>query len=327
MIQQGATRRIATVFGGSGFLGRYIVKRLAAQGYVVRVAVRDPEAALFLKPMGAVGQVVPLYADIASEGTVVRAVEDADVVVGLVGILHGAFDRIHVEGAGRIARLAAAAGASKLVHVSAIGADPGSDSQYAASKGRGEEAVRSAFPGATILRPSIVFGPEDNFFNRFGAIAQFSPFMPVISGTTRMQPVYVGDVADAALAATTRLDAPGRIYELGGPDVWTFREILAYILEVTDRKRPLLGVPHGLAALQASVLEKLPGRLLTNDQLKMLGRDNVVSPDMPGLADLGVVPTPIDLVVPLYLRRFKPGGGRAGAEPAEASMAASDLPA
>lgn len=324
MVPQGVTRRVATVFGGSGFLGRYIVKRLAQRGYIVRVAVRDPEAALFLKPMGAVGQVVPLYADILNDGTVARAVEGASVAVGLVGILHGDFERVHVEGAGRIARLAAAAGAGKLVHVSAIGADPASDSLYAATKGRGEEAVRSAFPAATILRPSLLFGPEDNFFNRFGAIAQLSPVMPVISGATRMQPVYVGDVADAAFAATERADAAGRIYQLGGPDVWTFREILAYILEVTHRKRPLLTIPSGLASLEASILEKLPGKLLTRDQLKLLAKDNVVAPGAPGLAALGIVPTPLDLVVPLYLRRFRPGGKRQGAEPAEAAMAASD---
>jgi uncharacterized protein YbjT (DUF2867 family) len=329
MVPTGATRRVATVFGGSGFLGRYIVKRFAQRGYVVRVAVRDPEAALFLKPMGAVGQVVPLYASIENDATVARAVEDADVVVSLVGILaenrKGDFERIHVEGAGRIARFAAAAGVSNLVHVSAIGADPAGESLYGASKGRGEQAVRAAFPRATILRPSLVFGPEDNFFNRFGMIAQVSPIMPVIAGSSRMQPVYVGDVADAALASTERMDAAGRLYELGGPRVWTFREILAYILEVTRRRLPLVNIPQGLATLQASVLELLPGKLLTRDQLKMLTRDNVVSPGMPGLVELGVVPTPVDLIVPGYLRRFRPGGKRQDDEPQIPARAGTDL--
>ncbi len=329
MVPTGATRRVATVFGGSGFLGRYIVKRFAQRGYVVRVAVRDPEAALFLKPMGAVGQVVPLYATIENDATVARAVQDADVVVGLVGILFenrkGDFERIHVEGAGRIARFASAAGAASLVHVSAIGANPESKSLYGASKGRGEAAVQAAFPRATILRPSLVFGPEDNFFNRFGMMAQVAPCMPVVAGATRMQPVYVGDVADATLAATERLDAAGRIYELGGPRVWTFREILAYILEVTHRRLPLVNIPPGLARLQASVLEVLPGKLLTRDQLRMLEHDNIVSPGMPGLTELGVVPTPVDLVVPAYLRRFRPGGKRQDDEPQIPARAGTDL--
>src|ERR1700757_1391127 len=195
-----ATRRVATVFGGSGFIGRYVVKRLAQQGYVVRVAVRDPEAALFLKPMGAVGQVVPLFASVMNEGTVHRAIDGADVVVNLVGALaesrNASFQALHTEGPKPIARLPAAAGVVRLVHISAIGADPASPSRYGATKGAAEQAVRAAFPQATILRPSLVFGTEDQFFNRFAAMARLLPFMPVISGQTRMQPVYVGDVAE-----------------------------------------------------------------------------------------------------------------------------------
>ena len=309
-----ATRSVATVFGGSGFIGRYVVKRLTHQGYVVRVAVRDPQSALFLKMSGAVGQVVPLYASIAEEATVARAVEDASVVVNLVGILaesgRATFQALHADGAERIARHAAAAGASRLVHVSAIGADPGSRSRYASSKAAGETAVRAAFPSATILRPSIVFGPEDAFFNRFAALAQFLPFMPVISGATRMQPVYVGDVADAVMASLQRQDAAGATYELGGPRVWTFREILAFILKETRRHRPLVALPMGLAQLQATVLERLPGQLLTRDQLVVLSRDNVVAEGMPGLSALGIGSTPVELVVPPYLKRFQPGGGR-----------------
>jgi uncharacterized protein YbjT (DUF2867 family) len=207
-----ATRSVATVFGGSGFIGRYVVKRLAHKGFVVRVAVRDTERALFLKPMGAVGQVVPLYASLTNEATVHRAVDGADLVVNTVGILaeqrSGEFQRIHAEGAGLVAKLSAGAGVTRLVHISAIGADAGAASHYAASKGVGEALVREAFPGATILRPSLVFGPEDNLFNRFAGMARLLPFMPVICGDTQFQPVYVGDVADAVMAALIRSEAP-----------------------------------------------------------------------------------------------------------------------
>lgn len=309
-----ATRSVATVFGGSGFIGRYVVKRLAHRGYVVRAAVRDTEAALFLKPMGAVGQIVPLYADVRNEATVRRAVEGAEVVVNLVGILAearaGDFQAMHTDGAGRIAAQSAVAGVSRLVHLSAIGADTASPSRYGATKGAGEVAVRAGFPGATILRPSIVFGPEDGFFNRFAAMGRLLPFMPVISGATQMQPVYVGDVADAVIAALARADAAGATYELGGPRIWTFREILAYILKVTHRNKRLIEIPMGLARLQARVMELVPGKPLTRDQLLMLARDNVVSSGMPGLGELGLVPTPVELVAPTYLRRFQPGGGR-----------------
>ena len=315
-----ATRSVATVFGGSGFIGRYVVKRLAAAEYVVRVAVRDTAGALFLKPMGRVGQVVPLYASLGEPATVQRAVEGADLVVNLVGILaerrRGDFERVQAEGAGRVTQLAAAAGVGRLVHLSAIGADANARSRYAASKGRGEAAVRAAFPGAMILRPSVVFGPEDAFFNRFGQIAERLPVMPVIAGATRFQPVYVGDVADAVMAALGRPETSGQLYELGGPRVWSFREILAYILVVTWRRRRMIELPMGLVRLQAAVLEHLPGKLLTRDQLLLLERDNVVTSGARGLADLGVTPTPAELVVPDYLRRYRPGGGRSGIIPA-----------
>jgi uncharacterized protein YbjT (DUF2867 family) len=308
-----ATRNVATVFGGSGFIGRYLVKRLAHKGFVVRVAVRDPQAALFLKTAGAVGQVVPLYAAVENEATVHRAVEGAALVVNLVGILAetraGDFQRVHAEGAGRVARLAAATGVERLVHISAIGADPASPSQYGSSKAAGEQAVIAAFPRATILRPSIVFGPEDQFFNRFAAMARLLPVMPVISGETKLQPVYVGDIADAIMAVLARAETEATLYELGGPRVWSFRELLAYVLQETGRHRMLLNIPMGLAKLKASFLERLPGKPLTRDQLLMLSRDNVVSGNAPGLAELGLVPTPVELVVPGYLRRFQPGGG------------------
>jgi uncharacterized protein YbjT (DUF2867 family) len=325
-----ATRNVATVFGGSGFIGRYVVKRLAHKGFVVRVAGRDPEAALFLKTAGAVGQIVPLFASVENEGTVHRAVEGAGLVVNLAGILSeghkGDFQRIHAEGAGRVARLAAAAGVERLVHVSAIGADPASPSAYATTKAAGEQAVRAAFPGATILRPSIVFGPEDSFFNRFAAMARLSPVMPVISGATKFQPVYVGDVADATMAALARADAAGTLYELGGPRIWSFRELLGYILQEIGRRRMMLDVPMGLARLQARVLELVPGKPLTRDQLLMLSRDNVAAAGVPGLAELGVVPTPVELVVPGYLRRFQPGGGNRRIPPEQQHGAPTELP-
>jgi NADH dehydrogenase len=308
-----ATRRVATVFGGSGFLGRYVVKRLADAGYVVRVAVRRPDGAQFLRPMGAVGQIVPLYTSFHEPATITRAVRDATIAVNLVGILAerrgGDFMTVHAEGARLVARDAAAAGVERLVHISAIGADPAGPSGYGQSKGIGEQGVRDAFPLAAILRPSIVFGMEDRFFNRFATVAHFSPVVPVIAGGTRFQPVYVGDVADAIMACLTRDDVQHRLFELGGPQVWTFRDLIAWILKTIERRRRMVEVPMNIARLQASVMERLPGKPLTRDQLLMLTRDNVTSPGMPGLDELGITPTSIDLVVPRYLARFRPGGG------------------
>lgn len=313
-------RAVATVFGGSGFIGRYVVKRLARQGWLVRVAVRDPEAALFLKPMGTVGQVVPIYASVTDDVSTASAVAGADLVINLVGILAEAggagFQSVHAEGAGRVARLAAQAGVPRFVHMSAIGADPSSPSRYGSTKGLGEQAVREAFPTATIIRPSVVFGPEDHFFNRFASIGRLAPFMPVIAGATKLQPVYVGDVADAIMAAINRT---GETFELGGPRVWSMRDIMAYVLEQIGRDKRMVTVPMCVARLQAMVLELVPGQPLTRDQLLMLQRDNVVTAGMPGLVELGIVPTPVELVVPSYLRRFQPGGGRRQAAPARAS--------
>ena len=309
-----ATRSVATVFGGSGFLGRYIVRRLAADGHVVRVAVRHPANANALRPMGRVGQIVPTYAALDDEASVARAVAGSSIVVNLVGILaesrRGDFQRMHEEGAGRIARLAAASGTERLVQMSAIGADPESPSAYGRSKAGGEAAVRAAFPAATILRPSVVFGPEDAFFNRFGAMARLSPIMPVFSGETRLQPVYAGDVADAVRVVVQEHAPTGGLYELGGPRVWTFRELLAWMLAQMHRKRPLIDVPPGLARIQAAFLEHVPGKPLTRDQLAMLSRDNVVAGGMAGLEALGIVATPVELVVPSYIARYRPGGGR-----------------
>jgi len=315
-MQTGNQPAVATVFGGAGFIGRYVVSRLAARDWIVRVAGRDPLAAEPLRTQGRVGQIVPVAADVTEPASVARAVGGAALVVNLVGILAerrpGDFARLQAEGAGNIARAAAAAGVARLVQVSAIGADPASDSLYASSKGRGEAAVRAAFPQATILRPSLVFGPEDQFFNRFAGLARLLPFMPVISGDSRFQPVCVTDVADAVIAAATRDDALGQTYELGGPRVATFRELLRFVLEATGRKRPLLEIPAGVAALQARLGEFLPNPPLTRDQLKLLGRDNVVAPGMPGLAELEIVAKAMEAVVPRYLARFLPGGRRVG---------------
>ncbi len=312
--------KVAAVFGGSGFLGRYVVKRLAALGYVTRVVGRNPIEGGNLRPMGRVGQIVPLYGSLSHAATVTRAVAGASLVVNLIGILAerraGDFTRVQVEGARQIAAAAATAGASRLAHVSAIGADPASPSLYARTKAEGEAAVRDAMPNATILRPSLVFGAEDKFFNRFGAMAQFLPFMPVIAGDTKMQPVYVGDVADALLLGLTEPATAGKTYELGGPRVWTFRDILAFILKETHRRRRLVEIPMGLARAQAGLAELLPTKPFTRDQLLLLSRDNVVAPGAPGLHELRIAPTPVELVVPEYLLRYRPGGGKVERLPA-----------
>lgn len=303
-------RKVATVFGGAGFLGRQIVQRLIREDFVVRVAMRDPTKAHGMHTMGRVGQVAPLAADVTDEAGVARSVEGAGVVVNCVGILHGNFEKVQAEGPARIGRLSAAAGVEKLVHISAIGADANSESRYARSKAAGEAGLRAAFPAATILRPSIVFGPEDAFFNRFGQMAMVLPIMPVIAGDTRFQPVFVGDVADAVMAALSRDEAAGRTYELGGPRAYTFRELLRFILKHTGRNRPMVNMPMGFMRLQARVSELLPNPPLTRDQLLLLQRDNVVSPGVPTLKDLGIAPQSVEGLVPAYLARFRPGGNR-----------------
>ncbi len=303
-------RKVATVFGGAGFIGRQVVQRLAREDWVVRVAGRDAVAARGLHTMGRVGQVAPLAADVTDEAGVARAVEGAEVVVNCVGILNGAFEKVQAEGPARIGRLSAAAGVRRLVHISAIGADATSESRYARSKAEGEAGLRAAFPAATILRPSIVFGPEDAFFNRFGQMAMLSPVMPVICGDSRFQPVYVGDVAAAVMAVLADEDTAGKTYELGGPRAWTFRELLAFIVKETGRRRPLLEIPLGVARLQARVAELLPNPPLTRDQLILLQRDNVVAEGALTLKDLGITPQAIEALVPGYLARFRPGGNR-----------------
>jgi NADH dehydrogenase len=303
-------RKVATVFGGAGFIGRQVVQRLAREDYVVRVAGRDTVRARALQTMGRVGQIAPIAADITDEAGVARAVEGASVVVNTVGILHGDFERIQAEGPARVGRLAAAAGVEKLVHISAIGADAGSESRYARSKAAGESGLLAAFPNATILRPSIVFGPGDGFFGRFGQMAMMLPIMPVIAGDTRFQPVYVGDVAEAVMAALANPDAAGKTYELGGPRAWSFRELLAFIVKETGRSRRLVEIPMGVARLQARFAELLPNPPVTRDQLILLQQDNVVGEGALTLADLGIAPQSVEALVPPLLARFKPGGNR-----------------
>jgi len=303
-------RKVATVFGGTGFIGRQVVQRLAREEWVVRVVTRSPTGAHGMHTMGHVGQIAALAADVTDEAGVARAVEGADVAVNCVGILHGRFDAIQAEGPARIGRLSKAAGVSRVVHISAIGADAASESAYARSKAAGEVGLRAAFPEATILRPSIVFGEGDAFFNRFAQMGTLLPFMPVICGDTRFQPVHVGDVADAVMAALKDPTTMGKTYELGGPRAWTFRELLAFIVKETGRSRPLVNIPLGLARVQAKLAELLPNPPLTQDQLILLQRDNVVSSGALTLADLGIKPGAVEALVPPYLARFRPGGGR-----------------
>jgi NADH dehydrogenase len=305
--------RVATVFGGSGFIGRHLIKRLAKTGTIIRVATRHPSNANFLRTNGAVGQIIPIATNIHDDASVAAAVRDADIVINLIGILYesgvNTFSGTQGDAPGRIARAAKAAGVQRFIQMSAIGADAGSTSEYARSKAAGEQAVLKAFPEATILRPSVVFGPEDGFFNRFGAMARISPVLPLIGGGhTKFQPVYVGDVADAVMKALENPAAPGKTYELGGPRVYSFREILELVLAETRRKRFMVTVPWSVAEFQGKILGKLPKPLLTLDQVELLKRDNVVAPGAATLNDLGIAPTAAEVIVPTYLDRFRVGG-------------------
>lgn len=304
---------LVTVFGGGGFLGRYLVKRLAAHGVRVRVAQRRPDEALFLKPMGAVGQIDLVQANLRNPPSIERAVAGADAVVTSVGVLHSSgaqtFHAVHARGPALVARAATSAGVKTLVHVSALGASPDSPSEYGRSKAAGEAAVRAAFPAATIVRPSILFGPEDGFFNRFANLARYSPVLPLFGGgQNRMQPVYVADVADALFAALTRPDAAGRTYDLGGPRIYTFEELMRLIAEVTCRRRLFVPVPGFAAMALATVTGLLPFPPLTRDQVRQLLADNVAAPGAPGLADLGVTPTAAEGIIDSYLFRYRRGG-------------------
>ena len=301
-------RRLITLFGGSGFIGRHIVRRLGVEGWIVRVAVRDPVDASFLQPLGDAGQIVAVGADVTDPATVEAAVQEADVVVNLVGILYErgrrTFQRVHVDGAANVARAAKAAGAKRLVQMSAIGADADSPAAYGRTKKAGEEAAQTAFPGATVTRPSVVFGPEDDFFNRFASMARYLPALPVFD--TSFQPVYVGDVADAVMKIIDEPATAGKTYELGGPRVVDFRELMELVLSETRRRRLLLPMPLAIAEIEAWFLEKLPVPPLTRDQVKLLERDNVVSPKALTFKDLGLEPTTMEAILPTYLHQYRP---------------------
>ena len=307
---------LITVFGGSGFLGRHVVRALAKRRFRIRVAVRRPELAGHLQPLGSVGQIHAVQANLRYPRSVEAATRDAAVSINLVGILFERgrqhFDLVQAYGAEQVA-LAASAFGARVIHVSALGADENASSLYAQSKARGEKAVLAAAKDAVIFRPSVVFGPEDQFFNRFAAMARFLPALPLVGGGhTRFQPVYVGDVAEAIANAVEGKTRGGTIYELGGPDVRSFKELMEYVLATIERKRLLLPLPFALAKLQAQFLQFLPNPPLTPDQVELLRHDNVVSEQAIGerrtLEGLGILPTPVEAVVPSYLWRFRKAG-------------------
>jgi NADH dehydrogenase len=310
--------KLVTIFGGSGFVGRYIARRMALEGWRVRVATRRPNEAMFVRPFGTVGQVEPVLCNIRDETSVAQALQGADAVVNCVGILveDGAntFTAIHVDGAARVARLAATMGVERLVHISAIGADMESSSNYASSKALGEAAVLEHMPAATILRPSVVFGAEDRFFNRFASMARFGPVLPLARAATRFQPVYVDDVARAAVRGV--LGKAEGIYELGGPEIASLGKLVGTMLKVIHRNRLVINLPHFMAwfmALGFDLVQKMSLGLITNgvltrDQLRNLAQDNVVADGARGFDDLGIEPIAMATVLPDYLWRFRPSG-------------------
>lgn len=311
--------QLVTIYGGSGFVGRYIARRMAKAGWRVRVACRRPNEALFVKPYGVPGQVEPVFCNIRDDASVRAVMKGADAVVNCVGTFdkggRNNFAAVQAEGAGRIARMAAEEGVTRLVHISAIGAAAGARSIYAQTKAQGEAAVLAAFPGAVILRPSVIFGNEDGFFNKFAAMAQLGPVLPIVHGATRFQPVHVDDVAQAAVKGITGEAASG-LYELGGPETATFRDWIGRMLGVIQRRRLVLGVPVWIMRIGAFLLDTgsaltgglVKNRIITRDQLASLASDNTVSPGAKGLADLGISPTAVEAVLPEYLWRYRPSG-------------------
>ena len=309
---------LIAIYGGSGFIGRHVVRALAKTGARMRIAVRRPELAGFLQPLGGVGQIIPVQANVRYPDSLLAAANGADAVINLVGILSPSgkqtFNAVQDEGARHVAEAARAAGAKAFVHMSAIGADANSPSVYARTKAAGEAAVKDVFPDAVILRPSVVFGPEDEFFNRFAALARLSPALPLIGGgKTRFQPVFVGDVAKAVIAALTGKAQAGAMYELGGPEILSMKEVMERVLTYTMRKRMLVPLPFPLAKLQGAILQLLPNPPLTLDQVRLLEKDNVVSEaakrDRRTLEGLGIVdPVAIEAVVPDYLEQYRPKG-------------------
>jgi NADH dehydrogenase len=316
MTVQSSYDTLVTVFGGSGFVGGHVIRALAKRHYRIRVAVRRPELAFHLQPLGRVGQIHAVQANLRHPGSIAAAVRDADVVVNLVGILYERgrqrFDAVQTVGAQAVAQAATLHGA-RLVHMSALGADETSPSAYARSKAAGEKAVLAAAPGATVFRPSIVFGPEDDFFNKFAALARMMPALPLVGGgMTRFQPVFAGDVATAFAAAAAGETKPGTIYELGGTEVLSFRELMDYVLTTIQRRRLLVPIPFWLAKAEAMLLQLMPKPLLTPDQVELLRRDSVVSKgavdEARTLQGLGIAPTSLQAIVPSYLWRFRRSG-------------------
>lgn len=311
--------KLVTIYGGSGFVGRYIARRMAKEGWRVRVAVRRPNEALFVKPYGSVGQVEPVPCNIRDDASVRAVMHGADAVVNCVGILNrsgkNTFDAVQADGAARIARIAAEEGVANLVHISSIGADANSSAEYQRTKAAGEAAVRAAFSNAVILRPSIIFGQEDGFFNRFASMARFGPILPVVGAATRFQPVFVDDVAQAAVKGITGQAPPGT-YELGGPDIETFKALMQRMLHVIRRRRLVVNMPFFIASimggafdlLQTVTLGLFSNGMITRDQVRNLRQDNVVAPDARTFADLGITPTAMEAVLPEYLWRYRPSG-------------------
>ncbi len=305
-------QKIATVFGGTGFVGRNVVRELADLGYTVKVATRVPERAYFLKPCGTPGQIVPFPCNYNDGESMAEAVKGAQVVVNCIGILfenaRQKFEKAHVELPAMIAAACKKANVANFIHISALGVDE-ARSRYAKSKLEGEKAVFSEFKSAVILRPSVIFGEDDEFFNMFAGIARVAPALPLIGGgKTRFQPVYVGDVAKAVIASIGNINAHGQIYQLGGPEVVSFREIYERLFQYTGRRRCLMSIPFPLAKVQATFLSLMPQPLLTRDQVESLKTDNVVSEGAKGLSDLGVSQTAMDVILPTYLESYREGG-------------------
>jgi NADH dehydrogenase len=304
---------VITVFGGSGFIGRHVIRALAKKGHRLRVATRYPNLANHLPPMGHVGQIQLLKTNVRDAGQVEAALAGAQAAINLCGILYEwgeqSFDAIHIEAAETIGKCARARGLKSLVHVSSIGASETAPSAYSRSKAEGEKRLRAAFPDAVILRPSIVFGPEDQFFNRFARMAQFSPFLPLVGGGhTNFQPIFVGDVAAAVVKGLSDVSTAGKTYELGGPNIYSFKALMRFLLWEIERERLLVPIPFGIASFLAFFLQLLPSPLLTPDQVQSLRSDNVVAPGALTLADLGRAPTSVEAEAPAYLWRFRPKG-------------------
>ncbi len=309
-----SARKIATVLGGGGFVGRYVVQNLARAGYEVRVASRRPDLTARLRALGRVGQIAPFYASVLDDASVACAVQGADVVINLVAVLTSVkqqtLQAVNVEGAGRVARIAAEANVPVFVQMSALGASETALSEYGKSRAAGEKIVRQYRPDAVIIRPSVIFGPEDHFFNMFAGLARYLPCLPVYGAHARLQPVYVGDVAQAIFMVAQSSAFSGKEFLLGGPQEMTMLDIARFVLRVTQRHKPVFIVPSVVAKLQAMILERLPGHFLTQDQLQMLASDNVVPTGRSGFEALGIVPQSVEAIVPSYLARFRGGEGQ-----------------